>query len=101
MPVFMIIEVEVRNIEMYSEYIEKVPGIISQYGGRYLTRGGKISPLSGNWNPERIVLIEFETIGKLQECFKSTEYLEIAPLREKSTVSKSVIVEGCISSDPC
>ncbi|MCD6319928.1 MAG: DUF1330 domain-containing protein [Candidatus Desulfofervidaceae bacterium] len=34
---------------------KKVPEIISKYGGRYLTRGGKITPLSGNWNPERII----------------------------------------------
>ena len=95
MSVYMIIEVEVKNNETYSKYIEKVPEIISKYGGRYLTRGGKTTAITGNWNPEKIVLIEFETIEQLQQCFQSTEYLEIAPLREQSTVSKAIIVEGC------
>lgn len=95
MPVYMVIEVQVKNNETYSKYIEKVPVIISKYGGRYLTRGGKTTPITGNWNPEKIVLIEFETIEQLQKCFQSTEYLEIAPLREQSTVSKAIIVDGC------
>jgi hypothetical protein len=36
MPVYMIIEVQDRNNETYSKYTEKVPEIISKYGGRYL-----------------------------------------------------------------
>jgi len=30
-----------------------------------------------NWNPERMILIEFETLGQLHKCFKSSEYLEL------------------------
>ncbi len=37
-----------------------------KYGGRYLTRGGKITPITGNWNPEKIVVVEFEAIEQLQ-----------------------------------
>ena len=95
MSVYMIIEVQVKNNETYSKYIEKVPEIISKYGGSYLAQGGKTISMTGNWNPEKIVLIEFETIEQLQKCFQSTEYLEIAPLREQSTVSKAIIVDGC------
>ena len=74
MPVYVIIEVQVIDSEIYSKYIERVPGIISQYGGRYLIRGGKITPITGNWNPEKIVAVEFETLEQLQKCFQSTEY---------------------------
>jgi len=95
----MIVEVEITNNEMYSEYVEKVPEIISRYGGRYLVRGGKVTSLTGNWNPEKIILIEFETIEHLQRCFESAEYLEIAPLREQSTNSKAIILEGFLPRD--
>ncbi|MBW2331109.1 MAG: DUF1330 domain-containing protein [Deltaproteobacteria bacterium] len=99
MSVLMIVEVEITNNEMYSEYVEKVPEIISRYGGRYLVRGGKVTSLTGNWNPERIILIEFETIEHLQRCFESAEYLEIARLREQSTNSKAIILEGYLPPD--
>ena len=98
MSVYMIIEIEIRDNELYSKYVEKVPEVIGKYGGRYLVRGGKVTPLSGSWKPERIIVIEFETIEQLQKCFKSTEYLELAPLREQSTISKSIVVDGYLPS---
>lgn len=44
----------------------------------------------GNWNPERIIIIEFETEEQLRNCFNSVGYLKIAPFRENSTITKSV-----------
>jgi len=94
MPVYMIIEIKVMDNELYNRYADKVPEIVKKYGGRYLIRGGKVIPMFGNWNPERIVLIEFETEEQLRNCFYSAEYLKIAPFRENSTITKSVIVNG-------
>ncbi len=94
MPAYLILEIAIRNKEEYVQYIEKVPAIIKKFGGRYLVRGGKVTPFSGNWNPERIVVIEFTTMEQLQKCFNSPEYREIAPLREQSTISKAIVVEG-------
>jgi uncharacterized protein (DUF1330 family) len=94
MSVYMVVEIEVQNSELYSQYVERVPKVVEKYGGQYLARGGAVTPLSGNWSPERIVLIEFETAEQLRRCFSSPEYLELAPLREQSTTGKSIIVEG-------
>jgi len=96
MSVYLIADIEIKDREMYSKYVEKVPAIIKKFGGRYLTQGGKITPLSGNWNPERITMIEFENMERLQQCFNSPEYLEIAPFRLNSTLSRSIIVERLV-----
>jgi uncharacterized protein (DUF1330 family) len=90
----MIVDITVKNESLYSEYIAKVPKIIEEYGGRYLVRGGEITPITSNWNPQRVIIIEFDSKEQLQRCFSSQEYLEISPLREQSTVGKSIIVEG-------
>lgn len=94
MPVYLMIEIAVRDRELYQEYVAKVPAIIEQYGGKYLVRGGRVIPLMGGWNPERVILIEFDRIEKVQSCYQSKEYLEIAPLREHSTTARSIIIEG-------
>lgn len=96
MSVYMIIEVRVLDHARYSEYMARAFEIVRKYGGRYLVRGGKITPLSQTWNPERIVVIEFETMDRLQACFSSAEYLKIASFREQSTVGKSIAVEGYV-----
>lgn len=98
MPVYMIVEIEIKDQERYAEYVKRVPEVVAKYGGRYLARGGHVTPLSGNWDPQRIVLIEFETMERLRECFGSPEYIELAPLRERSTVGKSIVVQGCSPS---
>ena len=94
MPVYLIADIEVVDAEVYAEYVEKVPEVIHEYGGHYLVRGGNAATLSGHWDPERIILVEIQTVERLQECFGSTEYLELAPLREQSTISRSIVVEG-------
>ncbi len=94
MSAYLILELVIMNKEIYAQYIEKAPAIIKKFGGRYLVRGGKVTLFSGNWNPERIVVIEFATMEQLQRCFNSSEYRKIAPLREQSTISKAIVVEG-------
>ena len=94
MPVYLIADIEVVDAELYAEYVARVPEVIHRYGGQYLVRGGNAATLSGDWVPERIILVEFETVERLQECFGSTEYSELAPLRKQSTISRSIVVEG-------
>ncbi|MBI4766098.1 MAG: DUF1330 domain-containing protein [Deltaproteobacteria bacterium] len=40
MAVYFIAEIEVKNQERYRRYLEKVPKVIDQFGGRYLSQGG-------------------------------------------------------------
>ena len=94
MAVYMIVEIEVKSEMVYAEYVDKVRAIVEKHGGRYLVRGGEVTPLSGNWSPERVVIIEFEAIEQVRRCFDSPEYLELVPLREQSTVSKAIVVDG-------
>jgi uncharacterized protein (DUF1330 family) len=98
MPVFMIIEIEIQDGELYAQYVEEVPPVIERYGGRYLARGGRVTPLAGNWHPERVIVIEFDTLEQVRQCFASPEYLALAPLRERSTRGRSIVVEGCAHS---
>ncbi|MFC1735474.1 DUF1330 domain-containing protein [Candidatus Hydrogenedentota bacterium] len=99
MHVYMIIQIEIKNRELYFKYVENVREIVESHGGRYLIRGGEVTPVAGNWHPERIIVIEFETAEALRSCFSSPEYRQIAPLREQSAIGKSIMVEGC--SPPC
>jgi uncharacterized protein (DUF1330 family) len=99
MAAYVIIEIEVKDDEAYSEYVEKVRPVVEKHEGRYLCRGGAITPVSGNWNPERIILIEFPSTDAVLRCFNSKEYREIAHLRESSTRGRAIIVEGEVDSD--
>ena len=61
MAVYSISSIQVKNWEIYEEYMKKVPAIIEKYGGRYLVRGGKILADDTSWHPKRVVILEFPT----------------------------------------
>ena len=94
MPVYLIIDIAIIDQDVYGEFVARVPAVVEQYGGRYLARSSEVSTMVGDWQPERIVLIEFESIVQVQEFFASPEYLAIVPLREQSAATRAIIVEG-------
>jgi uncharacterized protein (DUF1330 family) len=95
MPVYMIVEAkEVLNKEMYGEYIQKVPQTIERFGGKYLVRGGQTIVMAGDWAPDRLIIVEFESMEKFRAWWNSPEYLAVAPLREQSARTNAVVVDG-------
>jgi uncharacterized protein (DUF1330 family) len=95
MPVYMIIEARVRDPKSYREYQERVPAVVAAHGGRYLSRGNRIVALSGDWSPERIVLLEFPAEKDIFDWLSSPEYLALAPLREAGADTRAILVESC------
>jgi uncharacterized protein (DUF1330 family) len=94
MAVYVIIEIKITDKGPYAEYVRKVRSIVEKYNGRYLVRGAKVIPIFGNWNPERIIVIEFPSSKDVKRWLNSQEYKEIARLREQSTITKAIMVEG-------
>ena len=94
MSAYLILDIDVHNQELYARYVAQATSIIEKAGGRYLVRGGRVTRLSGEWLPKRLVVIRFETVQQARDCFASPEYRKIAPLREEAATSRAVIVEG-------
>jgi uncharacterized protein (DUF1330 family) len=94
MPAYVLIDIEVQDRSTYLQYIEKARPIVESYGGRYLIRGGNSKTLFGDWNPERIIMIEFPSQENVEKCFQSKEYLAIKHLRENSAKTRAIILEG-------
>jgi uncharacterized protein (DUF1330 family) len=98
MSVYVIVDIAVRDQSVardYAEYVAKVRPIIERHGGRYLARGGATTVLDGDWNPEKIVLIEFPSAEHVERWRESAEYRAIVGLRERATTSRAIVVEGC------
>jgi len=93
-PVYFLAEISVHNPDLYNQYIQKAQPIVLKNGGRYLIRGGTTTSFSGDWNPPRLLLIEFPSLEHLHNCFNSKEYREIKILREKSAQTRAIIAEG-------
>jgi len=95
MSVYMIIQNdEILDREVLKEYASKARAIIESYGGRYLVSTEEVTPLSNNWNPIKVIMIEFPSMEDLNNCFSSEEYKAIVPLKIKAVKGKSIAVES-------
>lgn len=90
----MIIEIEVLEPALYAEYVDKVRPTVEKFGGRYLARGGKVRVLSGDWQPERIILLEFPSHERVEQWLSSPDYAPLRALRNKAARGRAIIVEG-------
>jgi uncharacterized protein (DUF1330 family) len=71
-----------------------VGATITQYGGRFLTRGGATELIEGRPEPKRIVILEFADTAAVKRWYNSPEYQKILPGRLDNSTSRAFIVEG-------
>jgi uncharacterized protein (DUF1330 family) len=94
MAAFVIADVNVKDPEKFREYSKLTPDILKTYGGRYLVRGGDVEVSEGSWVPNRLVVMEFESIIELKRWYNSPDYTQALKIRQQSADSNVVIVEG-------
>jgi uncharacterized protein (DUF1330 family) len=87
MAAYIIVQVDVLDAVGYEEYKKLAPSSIAQYGG-------KLETLEGNWKPNRLVILEFESLERAKEWWSCEEYRLAKHLRHKTAESQMIVVEG-------
>lgn len=98
MPAYIIVEVSVHNRERYEEYKKLTPLSLKPYHGKFIVRGGKTETLEGDWQPERLVILEFPTADLARNWWSSQEYAPAKKLRYQIATSRMILVEGVLPS---
>ena len=94
MAAYIVVHIDIHDPVRYETYRAMAPASIRQYGGRYLTRGGAIEVLEGDWTPKRLVILEFPSIEQAEAWIDSPEYAAPRKMRQKASRSNIVVVEG-------
>ena len=94
MPAYLIAEIEVTDPAGFDEYRQLVPATIQQYGGRYVVRGGATEVLEGDWQPKRVVVLEFPSLEQAKRWYHSDEYAPVKDIRLKTASTRLVLVQG-------
>jgi uncharacterized protein (DUF1330 family) len=91
---YVIAEIEIVNAEGYKEYTAMVPATITQYGGRFLVRGGATEVLEGEWPARRRVIIAFDSMAAAKRWWDSPEYAKPKALRRANSNGRLLLLEG-------
>jgi len=94
MSAYIIAEVKVHDAQIYEEYKGQVQPTLDKYGGRFVVRVGETELLEGDWNPSRLVVLEFPSADDAKAWWSSHEYAEPKALRQRSAVTQMVLVQG-------
>ena len=59
-------------MESLTEYVEKIPAVISKHDGTYAAQGQIPTVLEDDWKPDRLVVIEFPSPEAMRKRFWRT-----------------------------
>jgi uncharacterized protein (DUF1330 family) len=94
MAAYVISEIETLDPTLLERYRSLAAATIAQYGGRYIVRGGAVETIEGGPVPERIVIVEFPTLERAGEWYRSPEYAEALEVRQSALNRRLLFVEG-------
>jgi uncharacterized protein (DUF1330 family) len=94
MAVYVILDIDVTDPVGYEQYKKAGAPTILAYGGKPIARGGKTEVYEGNWQPKRVVIIEFKGMEEAKRWWNSPEYSEAKKLRHASARTNVIFLEG-------
>ncbi len=94
MSAYLVVKVDVTDMEQYKKYTKLTPDIIAKFGGRFIVRGGEMVTLEGPEETRRMVLVEFPSMEKAVACYNSDEYQAAKAIRAGAATASFIAVDG-------
>lgn len=94
MPAYFIVRADIRDPVAYQVYASRSPGVLAQFGGRHIARGGRTLTFEGPVEDRRIVIAEFPDFESAERCYRSAAYQAIIPHRQDCAAFEFILVDG-------
>lgn len=90
---YWIARMDVKDAEVYDTYRAANAKPFSDYGAKFVVRGGQQSVREGSWRA-RTVVLEFASYAQAIACYESDAYQSAKDIRLPVSEGDMVIVEG-------
>jgi uncharacterized protein (DUF1330 family) len=94
MPAFVVVDGRVTEPEAFKRYQALAEQAVAEAGARFLVRGGLSEVLEGDWDPQRLVVLEFADAETARGWYDSATYQVARVEREGAATLNMVLVEG-------
>ena len=94
MAAYIIVDVKITDPQRYEDYKKLTPGSLVPFDGKFIVRGGPTETPEGDWNPGRIVVLEFPSAEKAKSWWSSNGYAPAKAIRQAASISRMILVEG-------
>lgn len=82
----------IRDPARFRDYAARVADVVGAFGGRFLARGGTVTPIAGAFAPERAVIIEFPSAQAAVAFYTSDAYAPLLSLRLETTDPRFILL---------
>ena len=93
MKALMIIRASLTNLEKFKAYSAMAPGVVQQFGGKYVCIRTESEQLEGEDDSRKIVISEWPSMDAARKFWHSHAYQEIKKLRKDAATINVYIVE--------
>lgn len=94
MKAYVVGNIQITDPAKYPDYMKKAQELVAAHGGRYLVRGGEHKVLEGDFQPNRMVVLEFPSREAAEKFYFSAAYQEAVALRQAASTGWLVMVNG-------
>ena len=92
---YIVAEVKSDRPDALVRYREASSAAVKQYGGRFIVRGGASEILEGKWSPpQRMIVVEFDSVDQAKRFYHSPEYQAAKNLREGVAEMNMLVISG-------
>jgi uncharacterized protein (DUF1330 family) len=94
MSAYIIVDVKIHDPKRYEDYKKLTPASLIPFEGKFVVRGGATEVLEGDWDPGRIVMVQFPSTERAKAWWSSDSYAPAKALRQATSVTRMILVEG-------
>src|SRR6202045_2961622 len=94
-PAYNVAEITIKDQDGYNkEYLPLITKALTDASGKFIVRGGKTISYEGAAPAPRVVVVQFESLDKLQALYNSAPYKEAIAVGDKYATQRIFGVEG-------
>lgn len=94
MSAYIIVDVTILDSERYDGYKKLTPASLVPFDGKFIVRGGQTETLEGDWQPGRIVVVQFPSAQQAKAWWGSDLYAPAKALRQATATTQMILVDG-------
>ena len=91
---YIIATVSVTDLVQMGKYREVSTRAMQEHNAEVLVRGGAMQVLEGDWSPERVIVLAFDSVEKAKTFHYSETYQAAKEIRKDAGVMRMIVVEG-------
>lgn len=94
MAAYAILDVTVHDIAEFLTYQRKLAPLLHAAGARYLARGGELRVYEGDYEPGRLIVVEFPSLDAMDAFYRGDDYLGLQRERDACSTCRILAVQG-------